>query len=275
MMRFIKLFPIFFVIGIIGLIVSCEDDKTTNPQDQAPAIPPQSSMVINFDEFPDTASGSAPDNPLLLKRNWSWAAGNVAVWNSVLTLTLAVPVAAFVEAFNHQPVKQADGSWLWQFSVSIQEELFTAKLYGKTVTEGVEWKMLLTKQGAYTDFEWFTGFSNLPATEGTWTLNKDPNQVSPFLYIEWKRNTAEGTVDLKYTSIASGSLQNGSYIHYGKTNEIPHNRFYQIYGAEENRLIDIYWNYEQRFGRVKDAIYFEDSNWHCWDERLDDINCPE
>ncbi len=271
MMQFIRTLPILFVLGIIILIVSCEDDKTTNPQDQPPTIPPQSSMIINFDEFPDTTL----DDPGISKRNWGWAAYNVSVWNSVLTLTLAVPVAAFVEAFNHQPVQQADGSWLWQFSVSIQEELFTAKLYGKSVTEGVEWKMLLTKQGAYTDFEWFTGFSNLPATEGTWTLNKDPNQVSPFLYIEWKRNTTEGTADVKYTSIASGSLQNGSYIHYGKTNEIPHNRFYQIYGAEENRLIDIYWNYEQRFGRVKDAIYFEDTNWHCWDERLDDINCPE
>ncbi len=274
-MRFIKFLPIIFVISIIGLIVSCEDDKTTNPQDRTPTIPPQSSMVINFDEFPDTASGNAPDNLILSKRNWGWAAGNVAVWNSVLTLTLAVPVATFIESFNHQPVQQADGSWLWQYSVAVGEAIFTAKLFGKTVTEGVEWKMLLSKSGAYTDFEWFTGFSNLPATEGTWTLNKDPYQLSPFLYIEWKRNTTEGTADVKYTNVVPVNPENGSYIHYGKTNEIPHNRFYQIYGAAENRMIDIKWNYEQHFGRVKDSIYFEDSNWHCWDERLDDTNCPE
>lgn len=274
-MQFIRTLPILFVFGIIVLIVSCEDDKTTNPQDQAPTIPPQSSMIINFDEFPDTSSSNELDNPNISRRNWGWAAGNVAVWNSILTLTLAVPVAAFNEAFNHQPVQQPDGSWLWQYSVTNQEELFTAKLYGKTVTEGVEWKMLLTKEGAYTDFEWFTGFSNLPATEGNWTLNKDPNSPSPFLYIEWKRNTTEGTADVKYTSIASGSLQNGSYIHYGRTNEIPHNRFYQIYGAEENRMIDIKWNYESHFGRIKDPIYFEDENWYCWDERLDDTSCPE
>jgi len=40
-------------------------------------------------------------------------------------------------------------------------------------------------------------------------------------------------------------------------------------------LIDIKWNYEQRFGRVMDAIYFEDTNWHCWDDKLDDIVCSE
>jgi len=275
MMQFIRTLPILFVLAIIVLIVSCEDDKTTNPQDQAPTIPPQSSMVINFEEFPDTASGSAPEILIISKRNWGWAAGNVAVWNSVLTLTLAVPVAAFIEAFNHQPVKQTDGSWLWQYSISVGEVLFTAKLFGKTVTEVVEWKMLLTKQGAYTDFEWFTGFSNLPATEGTWTLNKDPNLPTSFLFIEWHRNTTEGTADVKYTNIIPVTTENGSYIFYGKTNEVLHNRFYQIFGAEENRLIDIKWNYEQYFGRVKDSIYFEDSNWHCWDDRLDDTDCPE
>jgi hypothetical protein len=78
MMHFIKIFPILFVIAMIGLIVSCEDDKTTNPQDQAPTIPPQSSMVINFEEFPDTSSLSKIDFSHATKRNWSWAAGNVA-----------------------------------------------------------------------------------------------------------------------------------------------------------------------------------------------------
>lgn len=275
MMHFIKTLPILFVIGIIVLIVSCEDDKTVNPQDQAPTIPPQSSMIIGFDEFPDTASGGAPENPILSKRNWGWAAGNVAVWNSLLTLTLAVPIAAFAEAFNHQPVKQSDGSWLWQYSVTVQEALYTSKLIGKNVAEEVEWKMLLTKEGEYTDFEWFTGFCNLPATEGNWTLNKDPNLPSPFLYIEWHRNATEGTADVKYTNISPTLPGDGSYIFYGKTNEVLYNRFYQIFGAEENRLIDIKWNYEQYFGTVKDSIYFEDTNWHCWDERLDDIDCPE
>jgi hypothetical protein len=275
MMHFIKTIPIIFALAVIVLIVSCEDDKTTNPQDQPPTIPPQSSMIINFAEFPDTAKDNLPDNSILTKRNWGWAAYNVAIWNSVLTLTLAVPVAAFMEAFNHQAVKQPDGSWLWQYSVSIGEALFTAKLFGKTVTEGVEWKMLLTKQGEYTDFEWFTGFSDLSATSGNWTLNNEPNSPVPFLYIVWHRNTTEGTADIKYTKINSTLPGNESYIFYGKTNEVLHNRFYQIFSAEDNRMVDIKWNYEQYFGQVKDPIYFEDENWHCWDEKLDDISCPE
>ena len=275
MMQIIRTLPILFVLGIIVLIVSCEDDKTTNPQDQAPTIPPQTSMIINFDEFPDTSSIGAMDYQVVAKRNWSWAAGHIAVWNSVLTLTLAIPVAAFVEAFNHQPIKQSDGSWLWQYNITVQEALYTAKLNGKTVAEGVEWKMLLTKEGDYTDFEWFTGFSNLPASEGTWMLNKDPNSPSAFLSIEWNRNTQEETADIKYTLLSPALPQDGSYIFYGKTNEVPLNRFYQIFKAESNNVIDIKWSYESYFGQVKDSIYFEGTNWHCWDDRLDDTDCHE
>jgi len=275
MMRFIKILPILFILGVITLIVSCEADKTTDPQDQLPTIPPQSSMVINFNEFPDTLSGSVPEIPLAIKKNWAWAATNVQVWNSVLTLTLVVPVAAFSEAFNHQPVLQSDGSWLWQYEISVQEGNFIAKLYGKMVTEGIEWTMLLTKAGEFTDFEWFTGFSNLPATEGTWTLNKEPNSPSPFLSIEWSRNTQDETANVKYILISPAIPQDGSYIFYGKTNEVPLNRFYLIYKAENNNLIDIKWSYESHFGRVKDSLYFEDMNWYCWDEKLDDTNCTE
>ena len=61
MMRFIKILPILFVLGVITLIVSCEDE-TTNPLDQVPTIPPQSSMVINFNEFPDTLSVISANN---------------------------------------------------------------------------------------------------------------------------------------------------------------------------------------------------------------------
>ena len=274
MMRFIKSLPIIFTLGLIVLIASCEDDKTTNPEDQAPTIPPQSTMIMDFSEFPDTIASDAPEIQIVSRRNWGWAASNVAVWNSVLTLTLAIPVAAFLESFNHQPVQQPDGSWLWQYTVNNQEPFYTAKLYGKTTTDGVEWRMLLTKEGEFTDFEWFTGFSNLPATEGTWTLNKDPNSPSEFLYIEWHRNTQEETADVRYTKL-SPSLSGQSYIFYGKFNEIPYNRFYQIFDAQDNRLIDIKWNYEMKFGRVKDPIHFGDENWYCWDENLNDTNCPE
>ena len=104
------------------------------------------------------------------------------------------------------------------------------------------WRMLLSKQGFYTDFEWFTGLSNLPATEGTWTLNQDPNNPNPFLLIEWNRNIQDNTADIDYTNIKPASAANGSYIHYGITNEVQYNAFYDIFSQSQNNHTDIEWH---------------------------------
>jgi hypothetical protein len=276
-MRFIKFLPIIVVIGFIVLIISCGDDKSTNPKDQdkIPTIPPQSSLIINFDEFPDTSTLEKINHPNLTKGNWAWAAENVKYWNSVLFVTLAIPAAAFVEAFKHQPVQQSDGSWLWKYTVVINADTYTAKLFGKDLGYGIDWRMLLSKSGSYTDFEWFTGFSNFDATEGSWTVNKNPELSSPFLSIEWERNVQEETANIKYTIISPTVQHNGSYVFCGKTNDVSFNRFYQIFNSDNNNLTDIKWNYESKFGRIKDTVYFGDNNYHCWDESLDDTDCSE
>jgi len=272
MKRIISLFVILLMT--IMLFESC--DKTTETEDEAPVIPPQSSMVMNFSDFPDTT------NPSILPKgenvntynNWGWAALNIAVWNSVLTLTLAIPVAAFGESFNHDPVLQEDGSWLWSYTVEVGGISHTAKLYGKIESsDSIVWRMLITKQNTYTDFEWFTGISNLPATEGTWTLYKDPANPVEFLSIEWHRDTQNETADIKYINITPGVPENGSFIFYGKTTVATYDRFYNLFGAETNNTINIEWNFDAHFGRVKDPVHFSDSNWQCWDELLMDTLC--
>lgn len=268
----------FILVPLISFIFfSCSNEQPNTPEEESPDIPPQSTFIMDFSEFPDTASpvflGKILSPDTLQRTNWRWAAFNVGFWNTVLTITLAVPVAAFAEAFNHEPVQQPDGSWLWSYDVTVGGIVHTAKLFGTSVTNGVEWRMFLTKQGFYEDFEWYTGFSNLPLTEGNWTLNIAPNDPVPFLYIAWHRNVQQNSADIKYTNIVPQAPANGSYIFYGKTNDDPHNRFYDIYGQVENRNINIEWNYENLFGRVMDPIYFGDTDWHCWDEQLFNIDC--
>ncbi len=268
----------FILVLLISFIFfSCSNEELNTPEEESPDIPPQSTFIMDFSEFPDTSSPVllekilSPDT--LQRTNWRWAAFNVGVWNTVLTITLAVPAAAFVEAFNHEPVQQPDGSWLWSYDVTVGSIVHTAKLFGKLVSNGVEWRMLLTKQGFYEDFEWYRGFSNLTLTEGNWTLNKDPNDPVPFLYITWHRNVQQNTADIRYTNIVPQAPANGSYIFYSKTNDFPYNRFYNIFGQEETRNIDMEWNYENLFGRVMDPLYFGDPDWHCWNEQLFNIDC--
>jgi len=269
---------IFILIPLISFIfLSCSTEEPITPTEESPDIPPQSTFIMDFSEFPDTTSpvllGKTLSPDTLQRTNWRWAAINIGFWNTILTITLAVPVAAFAEAFNHEPVQQPDDSWLWSYDVTVGGIVHTANLFGTSVTNGVEWRMLLTKQGFYENFEWYTGFSNQLHTEGNWTMNKNPDDPVSFLYITWHRNIEQNTADIKYTNIVPQAPENGSYIFYGKTTGNQYDRFYDIYGQVENRLINIEWNYVNLFGRVMDPIYFGDTDWHCWDEQLFNIDC--
>lgn len=265
--------PLILLIAFLLFSIGCNEKDPLTSDSEPPEIPPVSTFNIDFNEFPDTTTSAIPKT-FLTRANWGWAAANVGVWNTLITLTLAVPTAAFGESFRHTPVLQPDGSWLWTYNVLVTGNLYTAKLYGKTVTDGVEWRMLLTRAGHYADYEWYTGFCNLPLTEGNWTLNKDPNNPSPFIYIEWHRNPSDSTSDIKYTNIIPGHADNGGYIFYARTKNTPFNTSYTIYSKSQNNYNDIEWDRSVYNGRVMDVVHFSDSLWHCWDENLWDIDCP-
>ena len=134
--------------------------------------------------------------------------------------------------------------------------------------------MYISKEGGYTDFLWFSGVSNLPLTEGTWTLNHDPNDPTPYIGVEWHRDLSVGTADIKYTNIVPGGSENGGYISYGITTETPYDAFYDIYNKGQDNHTDIEWNTTTLEGHVKDLRVFLDNDWHCWNSDLEDIICP-
>jgi len=114
----------------------------------------------------------------------------------------------------------------------------------------------------------------LRPTEGTWTVNRNPTQTNPFLRIDWHRNPSDSTGDLKYTNVIPSDAENGAYIFYGALATTGYDRFYHIYDIAQDNLAEIEWNYPDGNGRVKDQQYYGDSNWHCWNTVLDDIDCP-
>lgn len=253
-------------------LLSCDKDESTNPAD-APELPPVSTLVMDFSDFQHAGAAMAPVFPST-RENWGWAALNVAVWNTILTVTLAVPVASFVEAFNHTPQPQSDGSWLWTYSFTAAGALHTARLYGRVDLGGTYWDMYISKSGEYTDFHWYSGESNLALTQGTWSLNHSPQTPTPFIDILWHRNPADTTGDLTYTNVIPGHADNGGYISYGITTGVPYDAFYAIFSPSQANTVDIEWNRETVDGRVRDPRHFGDPNWHCWNSDLQDIVCP-
>ncbi len=269
-----KKFLLIVFLGLTFSLCGCSDDV---PTETAPELPPQSTFVMDFSDF--TEEGAGPFNSedgaeILTRQNYGWAVGNIAVWNTVIIVGLAVPVAAFLEAFHHEAILQTDGRWKWEYNFYAEGDLHVAELYGQVIDGEVQWEMYISRQGQFEDVLWFSGINNLTATEGSWNINENPQYPTPFLEIIWQRNPADNTADISYTNIVSGGSERGGYIFYGITNETPYNGFYDIYKSVQDNLIEIEWDRLNMPGRIKDMRHFHDEDWHCWDGNLDDIDCP-
>jgi hypothetical protein len=166
----------------------------------------------------------------------------VGVWNLILTVTLAPPVAAFLASFSHQPV-WSDGAWTWPYDFTVLGVPHSARLEARFV----------------------------PAC--TWSLSMGPANPTAFIDIEWNRAQSGATYDIKYTNVATGTSEYGSYIRYGVTGLTPYDAFYDIYGAQADNLTEIEWNRTTKEGRTRDPAYFLDSDWRCWASNLDNTTC--
>lgn len=270
------------LVGTLPWVPGCGTNVQATPDgDEPPEIPPASTFVMDFGDF--TGGGGAAkvssdgSDPTAMQAipgaNWSRAALNVGVWSVIITVGLAVPVAAFLESFNHTPERQEDGTWVWSYEVNVAGVMHTAELHALAVGGDIEWNMFISKEGFYADLNWFSGVSNLVGTEGTWTLNKDPDDPAPFVGIEWTRNSEEETGDIRYTNIVPDGPENGGYIFHGLTTDA-FDAFFEIYNKGQDSVKHIEWNRTTKDGRIEDGAHFGDEDWHCWDTDLQNTDCP-
>lgn len=261
----LKLIILGFIVSII--IQSCKKETDT----PAPELPPQSSFKIDFSDF-SNADDTLTSKGINSYQNWGHAFANVTVWNTVITVGLAVPVAAFYESFNHQAIYHPnDNNWTWSYNFWVGGIVHEAELTGFIISDTVNWEMRISKAGHYTDFLWYTGKNSFDRSGGYWVLNENPSNPSSLIQIDWTYS-GEGIGDISYTNIVPGGAENGGYIHYG-TSDGELTRFYDIYNKGQDNLIEIQWNHNDNHGRVKDFNKFADSEWHCWGINLQDVDC--
>jgi len=252
------------------LLSGCKKDKAEN---KAPSLPPQSGFVMNFSDFGkpnDTLKSSLEATSY---NNWGYSYLNVVGWNIVLTVGLAVPVASYVEAFNHDAVYHPDtDNWTWSYNFTAGNIPYEAVLTGTMVSDSVSWEMRVSKGIEFNNFLWYSGKSDISQTGGYWILKENPTVPNNLLKINWNKH-ANNTSDIRYTNIRPGGAENGGYIFYGTTSNT-FDRFYNIYNKGLENLTKIEWSSTQRNGHVNDPHQYQNSNWHCWDANLTDIVCP-
>jgi hypothetical protein len=259
---------------VAAIATGCSDANA--PEGEAPELPPLNSFIMDFGDFTDAPLAAAPMGHAapVAGTYWTRSAVVVGVWNALLTITLAPPVAAFVASFNHQPEWNDEGNaWTWSYDFAVLAVQHSARLEARLITDGVRWDMYITRQGSFTEFHWYSGVSNASGTSGTWSLNMSPADPAAFLDIEWSRSASGDTFELTYTNVVAGTAGYGSYITHGVTGDTPYDAFYDLYGAEVDNLTEIEWNRLTKEGRTRDPAHFEDSAWRCWAGNLDNTTC--
>ncbi len=255
----------FLLVALIFITTSCKKED-----EPAPDLPPQSSFVMDFSDFsnPDDTLGS---REIATYQNWGYSYANVVIWQTILTVGLAVPVASFLESFNHEAVYHPDqDNWTWSYNVTVNLVVYEAELTGYLQADSVVWEMRITAGNQYSDFLWYYGKSAFNESGGYWILQENPLNANALLRIDWNKDMYEA--DIRYTNVRPGDIENGGYIFYGTA--LADFMSYNIYNKGLDNLTSIEWSSENKDGHVRDPHHFGDDLYHCWDTNLMDEVCP-
>lgn len=260
---------VLFALSFVIINQSCIKEPIVPQTDTpAPTLPDASTFIMNFSDFEDADTNKA-------FTNWFHAATNVVFWNTVITVNTIVPVAAFYKSFQHSAEFQGNATWLWEYSVPVNNDTYQAKLYGKILSaDEVQWDMYISKNGGFSDFKWYSGIVKTDNTHAQWTLYKSAINPTEFIGIEYNKNLSNNLESIQFTNIIPGDAGNGGYIEYRTQSDDAYDQNYDIFRIEDDRHILINWSKTTKEGRVKDEVKFQDDEWHCWDEMLEDGKCP-
>jgi hypothetical protein len=266
---------------IAGLFWGCE--KKENP----PALPPAGTMSIDFSTFISSkkslnATGEFKSITIADKTNWTLAATTAGIWNIILAVNLAIPVASFDLAKDNTPV-YLDNKWVWSYSFNVVGSTYKAKLTGQEISNDVKWEMYISKEGvgAFAELLWFEGTSKIDGKSGQWILNHSLQFPEPMLQINWEA-VGTGIGNIKYTYIRdkkddrSTDPFKNSYIQYGLTTNTL-NAFYNVH--QNTGVVNVFndlfieWSSANHNGHIKAYNYFQDNLWHCWNETGDNVIC--
>ena len=262
----ISLMTIAVMIALV--FTSCSKDD----EGGAPAMPPIESFQMDFSDFtvfPDTTDNLKSVNTY---KHFTYSYVTVGVWNLITTVALAVPVAVYLESFNHTPEFLGDDTWQWTYSV----DTYTARLVtARKSNEEFTAEMFISKTGmnAFEDFKWFEGTVRYDHTHASWKLFESPTNNVQWLNIEWTKDWEAGTSEITYTNVKAGSEELGSFITYGIVDDPDYDAFYTVFNSKAQVTVE--YNTETKAGRVKERGHFGNDNWHCWNELFQDSDCGQ
>lgn len=271
-----KLIGLIMIFGLIVSLQSCMQEKGTDNPDNlvAPTLPSTEFLIIPTQEFgfvSDEKKSSTRND----KSNWIHAGVNILVWNTVVFVHTTAPIAAFGHAFNYKAEYIGDSSFEWKYQYDHQEDgvTYDVSLIGQYISDQTEvaWTMYLNVQGNNEKFLWFEGIVPVGNKSGKFVFYKDPNNPKKYMELAYDKEHEFEGISIRFTNILPGDAGNGDYIEWIARNGGDYDREYDV--MMNGNLLEMEGNENTKDGRVKDPKHFNDSEWHCWDESRNNIDC--
>ena len=210
---------LFFILGILFTLQSCtKEDIKDNPQNlAAPSIPPATLFTIPTQTFGlvDNKNTISTRND---KSNWVHAGLNVLVWNTVVFVNTAVPIAAFGHSFDYDPVYLGDLTWEWAYQYQAPPEhgskKYDVSLTGQYISDNKEvaWTMVVNETGNSNKFTWYEGIVSEDHESGLFTINKDPLNPKPYMSLSFEKRNDLKDITIKFSNVLANDPGNGDGI---------------------------------------------------------------
>ena len=133
------------VLTISIFLISCTTDNEDATTVDVPVIPAESTFVMDFSITEANSGGIS-----FAKGNWGRSAIIVGFWSILTTAYIAIPVASFGEAFNHEPTFDSSiPGWVWEYDVPVGSLSYHARLESEVTSAAIEWDMFISLEGSF------------------------------------------------------------------------------------------------------------------------------
>lgn len=231
------------------------------------SIPGASAKWVEGEEvvFADSASSS----------NYNAGRSAFSTMNSSVAGLAVVPAYVFAGAFATPSLAQADGSWLWSYSVPDGWLKYDVSLTGRLVNGATEWSMNVSTAGRtrnVSNFLWMTGTTAANGLSGFWQVyDMDaPSASTTLVRVDWTRDSVGGITSF-WLNNRVGHPAYGDFLTYSLNQSEATIDFSKSGGSYNS---DLRWNLQTTAGSVRMPL-FNGGSEACWDAQHVNMSCSQ
>lgn len=257
------------IIIIFSLFFSsCNYFSALNINSNAPNLPDLKTFTFNASILDnDTVEPDAKSY-----QNWLLAASKISYWRNFIDDNVQISFALLKYAYENQNFQYyANNTWLYKFNMISSSNNYDVEFYGTySADSSITWEMY-SSVNSKSKMLLVTGICDVNKNQGSWTFFDQQNNSSEVLKIDWLRS--QENYSITFYDLNSLDNLNGSNIKFDYiSNDTAHyNLLVNVFNSKLKSNSIIKLNSNLFYGSIKSSLNYQDTLWHNWDEKLQDI----